>query len=401
MTHLSKRRLISMAAFGVAVALALTGCSSSKGGASSKGGGAITLGLVADLSGPTADLGKGDKLAAELAVADVNKSGGIGGRNLKLITYDDQGAPAKTSTTTTRLAYNDKVSAIICSYSSSAAAACAAIAAQAKVPMITSATVTSLTDKSKPWYGWLFRSTPNVSATVQFMSKFVVSKVYKSIAISHSSLAYGTDSAATVKQNLSSAHVKVTGEASLEPAVADASTQAAQLMKGNPDAIVSFDYPSPTAQVILALRSLGYTKPIITNQSGMNQSVFAIAGAKATNLYAVDSYDPKNPEAAGFNAEYKASTGEVPWNYQQGYEYANVQVLANALKSAKSTSGADVKAALESTNCVKTIIGRTGSCVTLSSTQLDGSGPETQLAKYLPRGSAGTAWQVDPFVYTP
>lgn len=402
MKYLGKfgRRAASLVALGVALAF-LASCSSSGGGSQASGDGTVVMGLIVDLSGPTADLGKGDKLAAGLAVDAINAKGGINGRKLRLKVYDDQGDPSKTTNAATRLAYNDKAAAIICSYSSAAAAAAAAIAGQARIPMVTSAQVDSLTDKSQPWSGWVFRSTPGSSATVSFLAGFVEQKGYKRVAISHSSLDYGTSAASAVKKSLQGAGVTVDGDASLPPTISDASKEAARLVASHPDAVVSFDYPSPTAQIIKALRNLGYDGPIIANQSGMNQSVFAIAGAAAKNIYAVDSYDSSSPSAKSFNAAYQKATGVVPWNYQEAYEYANVQVVAQALKNAKSLSGEDVRAGFHKIDCLKTAVGRAGSCISYSDGDDDqeGSGAESQLMKYLASGTRGSDWKTDAYQY--
>jgi branched-chain amino acid transport system substrate-binding protein len=382
----------------VAFALGISACGASNSSGTSAA--PLQIGLIEDLTGPTAALGKGNKLSAELGVDAINAAGGVNGRKIELKIYDDAGSPAKTTEATTRLAYSDKVAAIICSYTSSAAAACGAVAGQAKVPMVTSATVDSLTASSAAWYGWVFRSTVGVAATVKFLTGYVVQNGYKNVAIAHSSLVYGTSATATMKQALTANGVRVTGDVSLEPTTTDASIQAAQLKQMNPEAVVTFDYPVPTAQLVKSLRTLGYKGPIITNQSGMNSAMFGIAGSMATDIHAVDSYDPSNKDAAAAAKAFEKATGQPPFNYQQMYEYVNVQVVAEALRHSSGTSGAAVQAGFHKISCLKAAVGKAGTCISFTGDQnFEGSGPDTNLMKYLKSGSTGADWTAETYTY--
>jgi ABC-type branched-subunit amino acid transport system substrate-binding protein len=63
----------------------------------------IRIGMSAAFSGPTQDLGLQFKLGAQACFSQVNKSGGIAGRKIRLITYDDQYEPDQTVANTRRL----------------------------------------------------------------------------------------------------------------------------------------------------------------------------------------------------------------------------------------------------------------------------------------------------------
>jgi ABC-type branched-subunit amino acid transport system substrate-binding protein len=148
MSHNKTTRVLALVIAMAAALGFLSGCNSDNKSGSSD---TIKIGLIADLSGATADLGKGDELAAKLAVTAINAAGGVNGKKIELKVYDDQGDPAKTTNAATRLAYNDKVVMMICSYSSAAAGAAATVAGQAKIPIVSSGQLDALTDPSQPW----------------------------------------------------------------------------------------------------------------------------------------------------------------------------------------------------------------------------------------------------------
>ena len=73
----------------------------------------IKIGAVLSLTGPAAPHGENEKMGIDLAVTEINNTGGILGRPLKIIYEDDQTSPVQTVTSTTKLITIDKVEAII------------------------------------------------------------------------------------------------------------------------------------------------------------------------------------------------------------------------------------------------------------------------------------------------
>ena len=93
---------------------------------------AIPIGMSTALSGPASDLGRNMKLGVELAFAEVNEEGGIGGRPIRLIAYDDGYEPEQTIPNMRRLIEQDKVLAIVGNVGTPTAIAAIPIASQSK-----------------------------------------------------------------------------------------------------------------------------------------------------------------------------------------------------------------------------------------------------------------------------
>src|SRR3954447_5514612 len=130
----------------VAAVLTVAACGGSSGSTASGGGGKeeVTIGLIDDFTGPGATTGLDNKEGATAYVDAINKEGGANGHTIKLVTYDNKGDAAQTTTLTTRLATQDHASVILCCSTSTATLAAAPVAGRLKVPMLTSAVLQTL-----------------------------------------------------------------------------------------------------------------------------------------------------------------------------------------------------------------------------------------------------------------
>jgi branched-chain amino acid transport system substrate-binding protein len=123
----------------VLVALAtvalLAACGSTSGGTTSASSKSVNVGVASTLSGTFASLGTPGLDGIKLEISQLNKSGGLLGKKLNLVTADDQIDPATGATVTRNLILNDKVVALFGSVSSAVALAQEQLANQYRVPV--------------------------------------------------------------------------------------------------------------------------------------------------------------------------------------------------------------------------------------------------------------------------
>src|SRR6476619_5682246 len=121
---------------GLAVlALALVGCPN-KGGDKAKEPTEIVIGEYGSMTGSEATFGQSTHEGITMAVEEINAAGGIKGKKVKLVNYDDQGKTSEVGTAVTRLITEDKALAVIGEVASSLSIAGGQIAQQHGVPMI-------------------------------------------------------------------------------------------------------------------------------------------------------------------------------------------------------------------------------------------------------------------------
>jgi branched-chain amino acid transport system substrate-binding protein len=123
-----------------AVVLLASACSGSAAGGGSSGGtaggGTVTVGLATTLSGALSVSANGGQQGIEMAVKDLNAKGGVLGRQVKLVSEDDQVTPAIGASDVRSLILNNKAVALFGPLASSVAASEEAVSAQYKVPLM-------------------------------------------------------------------------------------------------------------------------------------------------------------------------------------------------------------------------------------------------------------------------
>src|SRR5881296_3443433 len=129
-----KRLLLSL---GLIASLLFAFACERRGGPGAGGAtGPIVVGYYGDLSGRTSNFGQSTKNGVEMAADEINKTGGIDGRQVQILSEDDEGRPEKAATVATKLIDQDRVIALLGEVASGNSLAAAPKAQAAKVPMI-------------------------------------------------------------------------------------------------------------------------------------------------------------------------------------------------------------------------------------------------------------------------
>src|SRR5690349_11038729 len=113
--NVAKLRALVLASVAFSAAAATMPALAQQGGAAPGGevtGDTIVLGQTAAQSGPNAPTGEA-RWGLEAYLASVNAKGGVNGKKLKLISYDDSYQPAQTTALVKKLVYQDQVFALV------------------------------------------------------------------------------------------------------------------------------------------------------------------------------------------------------------------------------------------------------------------------------------------------
>src|SRR5574341_674175 len=131
----------------------------------------IKVGIVLPLTGEQAKFGEIEKRSFEMAVGEINATGGIRGNKIELVFEDDTGKPDVGRSATEKLISRDKVPVLTGGYSSSVTAAATAVAQQFKVPfLVTTGSADEITEKN---YEYVFRINPPASEYPQGVESFL------------------------------------------------------------------------------------------------------------------------------------------------------------------------------------------------------------------------------------
>src|SRR5882724_4416147 len=149
----------------------------------------VTIGMWTPLTGPTALLGTSERDAIEIAIDEVNAAGGVNGRKIKLIVYDDAGSPQEAMTSVRRLTDQDGVFALIAGSTSGSTLPVIPLVNKSKIPFVSS--ISSNRKLLDPFSHYIFRVYANEVAHADGIVKYALSKGIKKPAIIYNSNDYG------------------------------------------------------------------------------------------------------------------------------------------------------------------------------------------------------------------
>ena len=220
--------------------LLLAACSSSKE-TSSNGANSETIKIAAifSLSGGASPLGEPGHEALKLLVDMKNKEGGINGKKIELITYDDKSDQNEAVLAMKKAITQDKVAAVIGGTISGNALAMVPLAEQNKVPFIAAAASKLIyQDEAGKQRNYIFKVSPNDTHAVQKILEYFKAKGITDIAWLNVANSFGTGAHTEFQKMATDYGVKAIIEDEFEATVKDAKPMLTRVKKENPQAII-------------------------------------------------------------------------------------------------------------------------------------------------------------------
>jgi branched-chain amino acid transport system substrate-binding protein len=305
----------------------------------------IKIGFQAPLTGFAATDGKSAKIAADMAIEEINAAGGELGQKLELISYDDQAKSDQAIFTANKLIGEDGVKLVVnASYSASGRAA-APVFQKAGVVMIAAYGVhPEITTTGDYMFRLVHLGPPQGRATALFVGKDLKLKKISTITMDND---YGQS---TMDGFLGAAQkygIQVVNKYSYSLSDRQFGSIVASVKRDEPDGVYATGYFFTGGPLVAQLRAGGVTAPIIGSQAFDSQKFIEIAGPAAEGTYIVDSFDRGRNDAAlqKFFAEFQKRAGYPPENVA-AITYSAVKLMADAIKRANSAEPAKVRDAL-------------------------------------------------------
>jgi branched-chain amino acid transport system substrate-binding protein len=217
---------------------------------------AIVFGEPAPFSGPAAELGLKMRIGILAAFAEVNRRGGVNGRQLKLVSYDDGYDPEQSIEATRRLIDEDKVFALIGPVGTPTSAATEPMAANAGLPFIGALTGAEfLRDPRKD-------NVVNIRAsyfeeTETLVDRLTTDRGYSRIAVLYQDDAFGRAGLTGVENALARRGMMLAGQASFERNTTAVKMATLALRQTNPQAVIMIGPYRPCAEFVRLSRRLG------------------------------------------------------------------------------------------------------------------------------------------------
>lgn len=330
-----------------------------KGGNGTTGptGDTIKVGVYGDLTGQTSSFGQSTKNGIELAVEEINKGGGINGKQIQLVIEDDQGRPEQAKTVVSKLINQDKVVAVLGEVASTNSLAAAPVAQEAKIPMITPSSTNPKVTEVGDYISRVCFIDPFQGST---MAKFAATtlKAKTAAILGDVNSDYSKGLTQFFEEEFTKQGGKVLAKEAYTQTDPDFKGQLTKIRELKPDVIYVPGYYGQVGIIAKQARELGMNQPLLGGDGWDSPELWKLGGAALKDTYISNHYSADNPapEIQNFVKAYQAKFNVVP-DSLAALAYDAAKVLADAIKRAGGTDSAKLKDAI---NATKNFAGVTG-----------------------------------------
>jgi branched-chain amino acid transport system substrate-binding protein len=333
---------------GAAIA-ALASCLVCLAPASAQSGAPIKIGYSMALTGGLAPNGKSALLAQKIWEEDVNRQGGLLGRPVKLVYYDDRSAPAEVPAIYTKLLDVDKVDLLMGAYATAQLAPAMPIVIARKKLLIGLLGLAVNDEFNYPNYFAMIPSgpIPKPAFTKDFFALAMgLSPKPQTVAIVAADQEFSRNASDGARETAQKVGLKIVYDKTYPPSTTDFSPIVRAIQATNPDVVVVCSYPPDSVGIVRAVNEIGF-KPKMIGGAMVGLQATAIKTQLGPLLNGWVNYDfwlpvPKM-HFAGVDDLLKAYQGRAQAEgvdplgfYMAPWAYAQLQVLQQAVEATKS-----------------------------------------------------------------
>src|ERR1700742_4137294 len=334
--RLTRREFAAGIAAGVAAPYVITGA---KAQAST-----IKIGMCVPVTGPAAEQGLWAQNGAKLALAAVNKAGGVLGKQVELVIEDDQTTNPGIVLAFSKLAAQSDIVGFLGSIRSTQVHAMAPDVTKLGKPVMIGGTDPNLTHMGNQW---LFRCRPNDSYSGRVIAEFGVKTLgKKKWFVLHSTDAFGTAGGKALTEALGKLDATTTDQGyanqsqDFTPVVLAIKQSGAEILGSY------FTFENDLGIFARQLRQLGVNIPWVGSPSITNVTALKLAGPALYNTYGVADYAEDSSDGSkAFGKIYRDAVKVAPDN-QSSWTYDAINVLSAAINKAGSTDAGKSREAI-------------------------------------------------------
>ena len=331
--------------------LSLTGCKSGDGST-------IKVGEFASLTGKEKTFGMSSHEGTELAFEEINKAGGVLGKQIELLTEDNQSKAGEPANIVNKLISRDGVVAILGEVASSRSLEAAPIAQEAKIPMISPA---STNPKVTEVGDYIFRVCFIDPFQGTVMANFAINtlKVKKVAILTDAKSDYSKGLAKYFKEQFTKNSGVISSELDYNGSDKDFKAQLTTIKGAAPDAVFIPGYYTDVALIAIQAQEIGLSIPLFGGDGWESDNLLQVAGKAIEGHYFSTHCSPEDTSSkmTSFVAAYKAKYIKIP-DAMAALGYDSAYVLAEAIKRAGTTEGPKLRDAIAATKDFEGVTGK-------------------------------------------
>jgi branched-chain amino acid transport system substrate-binding protein len=310
----------------------------------------LKIGYSMAMTGGLGPNGKSALLAQKIWEEDVNAKGGLLGRPVKLVYYDDQSNPSTVPGIYTKLLDVDKVDLVVGGYATAMLAPAMPVMMQRKKLFIGLLGLAVNSEFNYPNYFVMIPSGPDPKPAFTegfFQLAMAQNPKPTTVAIVAADQEFSRNASDGARENAKKFGLKVVYDKRYPPSTTDYAPIVRAIQATNPDVVVVCSYPPDSVGIVRAVNEIGFKPKLIGG--GMvgpqNTSMKASLGPLLNGFTTYDFWLPVPkmdfPGVADLMKKYQAraaAEGVDPLGYYMAPQaYAQMQVLEQAVKATKST----------------------------------------------------------------
>jgi len=350
----------------MAVVTALAGLAS---GAAAQSGAPIKIGFSMAMTGGLAANGKSALLAQKIWEEDVNAKGGLLGRPVKLVYYDDQSNPSTVPGIYTKLIDIDKVDLVVGPYATAQVAPAMPVV-MSKNKMFIGLFGLAVNDEFKyPNYFAMIPMGPDPKPAFTkgfFETAMAQNPKPQTVAIVAADQEFSRNSSDGARDNAKAAGLKIVYDRTYPPSTTDFAPIVRAIAATNPDIVVICSYPPDSVGMVRAVNEIGFKpKQIGGAMVGLQATALKMQlGPMLNGFVNYDMWLPvTNMQFPGvedlikkYQARAQAEGVDALGYYMAPWGYAQLQVLAQAIEGTKSIEDKKLADYIRA-NTFKTVVG--------------------------------------------
>jgi len=312
--------------------------------------GPIVIGVSTPKTGPLATASEWEMWGVELALEEINASGGLLGRKVEIMVLDNKCNPSEGVNVANKLV-EAKVVAIEGAHCSSPHLASMKIVEAAKIPMVTGiASNQQITDSAGPGrLEYSFRISPGDQAMMDALGAYIGGKkLFKTVAIVSEDTDFGRGGADAFKKVAEKAGIEIVSSDFHAQGTPDFTSILTRLQQRKPDGIATFQTSTDSINFLRQAMQVGLHIPYTGRIELGGRNVPIIEAGGMENSISAWTYNATidAPSNKAFVEKIKAKYKSEPYLQTWG-GYDAMRVIAMAIKAANSTDGPKVKDAIK------------------------------------------------------
>jgi branched-chain amino acid transport system substrate-binding protein len=342
--HLTRR-----GAAGLAAAL-LVGGALSAAPALGQSGDPIKIGFSMALTGPLAPNGKQALLGAEIWAEEINAKGGLLGRKVELVHYDDQSNPANVPGIYTKLMDIDKVDVVMGPYGTNLNAPALPVVMQKGRTFLGFFALDINSEFHYPKYFSMLPTGPKPREAFTegfFDAAAAQNPKPKTVALVSEDAEFARNACDGARNNAKAAGFSIVYDKTFPPGTTDFSPIVHALQAANADIVAVCSYPLSSVGIVQSIRELNF-KPKMLGGAMVGLQALAFKEKLKAKMNGIVNYETWVPSeklmapAADFFKKYQARAKEAGVDplgyYLGGWGYADFQLIGEAIAGAGSTN---------------------------------------------------------------